>query len=73
MHYYLVNYLILEDKKVLINEHIYISLYNFANTNDFKQTIAGSVKSISNPESIVIKSYKQVTLEEYDGMNALTA
>ena len=56
MKYYLVNYLILQDKKVLESEAVYIPLHGFANIPEFKQSIARS-KEATNPETVVIKSY----------------
>lgn len=69
MKYYLVNYLILENKQVLENERVYIPMHGFASISDFKQTIAKAKQAIANPESIVIKSYKQVSMEEFNSIN----
>ena len=65
MKYYLVNYLILQDKKVLENEAVYIPLHGFASISDFKQSIAMSKEDDTNPHSVVIKSYLQVSQEEF--------
>ena len=72
MKYYLVNYLILQDKKVLESEAVYIPLHGFANIPEFKQTIARS-KEATKPETVVIKSYLQVSPEEYNRLNSASA
>ena len=72
MKYYLVNYLILQDKKVLESEEVYIPVHGFANIPEFKQTIARSKKA-TNPETVVIKSYLQVSPEEYNRLNNASA
>ncbi|MDO9375023.1 MAG: hypothetical protein Q7T76_11420 [Ferruginibacter sp.] len=70
MKYYLVNYLILHEKKVLENEAIYLPLHGFATISAFKETIARSKENGTNPETIVIKSYLQVSPEEFNRINA---
>ena len=70
MKYYLVNYLILQDKKVLENEAVYVPLHGFASISDFKQTIARSKEDDTNPETVVIKSYLQVSHEEFARVSA---
>ena len=72
MKYYLVNYLILQDKNVLESEAVYIPMHGFANIPEFKQTIARSKKA-TNPETVVIKSYLQVSPEEYNRLNNASA
>ncbi len=69
MKYYLVSYLILDGKNVKENAQVYISLHNFANILDFKQNISTAKKATENVETIVIKSYKQVSMEEYNLAN----
>lgn len=66
MKYYLVNYLVMEAKQVLENEKVYIPMHTFANVRDFKDTISKATPTYINPASIVIKSYKQVSPEEYN-------
>lgn len=66
MNYYMVNYLVLDDKEILENESIYHPMQTFANVQDFKSTIAKGIHARLNPNSVVIKSYKQVSIEEYN-------
>lgn len=66
MKYYLVNYLILEDKTVLENEQVYMPMHSFSGIGDFKQTIADAKDNCTDPESIVIKSYLQISTEEFN-------
>ena len=72
MKYYLVNYLILQDKNILESEAVYIPMHGFANIPEFKQTIARS-KEATNPETVVIKSYLQLSPEEYNRLNNASA
>ncbi len=66
MKYYLVNYLILKDKTVLESEAVYIPMHEFSGISEFKQTIARSKQEVTCPETVVIKSYQQVSREEYN-------
>ena len=67
MKYYLVNYIILIDKNVTINENIAIALHSFGSIDDFKKNIALLVKPQYSFDSIVIKSYNQVSKEIFTG------
>ena len=73
MKYYLVDYLILEDKTVLENEQVYMPMHSFSGIGDFKQTIADSKDNYTDPESIVIKNYSQVSSEEFNRVNMRNA
>ncbi len=68
MNYYIVNYLVLDEKEILDNKSIYLPMQTFANIQDFKSTIAKSIHARLNPNSVVIKSYKQVSIEEYNNL-----
>lgn len=65
MNYYLVNYIVLENKNVIVNDRIGITLQAFGNINDFKNIITRIHKTDAHSESVVIQSYKQVYKEEY--------
>ena len=67
MNYYLVNYIILIDKNVTKNENIAIALHSFGGIDDFKKTIALLSKPNYSFDSIVIKSYNQVSKEIFTG------
>jgi hypothetical protein len=73
MKYYLVNYLILKDKTVLENEAVYIPMHGFSGISDFKDTIARSKNETTCPETVVIKSYQQVSPEEFNSTNNASA
>lgn len=66
MKYYLVNYILLDNKVITLNENIGISLYSFANIEEFKQTIAARKSGVAETEQVVIKSYKQISQEAYN-------
>lgn len=72
MKYYIVNYLIFENRKIVKNEWVGVPLHNFANTNDFRAVIANLDRGINNPASIVVKSYKQVSEAEFYQENKLS-
>ena len=65
MKYYVVNYLVFENRKIVENEWVGVPLHNFANTNDFRTVIANKKHGLVDPANIVIKSYKQVNEAEY--------
>ncbi|MEP7110962.1 MAG: hypothetical protein ABI760_23405 [Ferruginibacter sp.] len=69
MKYYLVNYIVLNKKTVIENKNIGITLFTFANIDDFKKSIS-TIKNVrSETEKIVIKSYKQISLEAFNSLN----
>ena len=57
MYYYHVNYIILDNRTVIKNESVGVSLHTFANIDDFKKTIVAMKNVGSATENIVIKSY----------------
>ena len=69
MNYYVVNYLVFDNRRIVENNWTAVSLHNFANIDDFRNTIAKMKNMHKNAASIVIKSYKQVSLEEYNREN----
>ncbi len=69
MKYYLVNYIILNNKTVTENENVGITLHSFANIDDFKKTIATMKNDEAATDNIVIKSYKQISQEAYNCLN----
>ena len=72
MKYYLVNYIMLDKKTVTVteNENIGIPLHTFANIDDFKKSIASLKNDRAQPEDIIIKSYKQISQEAFQSLNA---
>lgn len=69
MKYYLVNYIILDNKTVIENENVGIELHTFANIDDFKKLIAEMKNEDTKIEHIVIKSYKQISVEAYNSLS----
>ena len=69
MKYYLVNFLVLNNKIVTLNENIGIPLHTFANIDDFKKSIASLKNDAAEVENIVIKSYKQISREAFNSLN----
>ncbi|MEO6228527.1 MAG: hypothetical protein ABJB11_01450 [Ferruginibacter sp.] len=69
MNYYVVNYLVLDEKEILENKNIYLPMQSLANIQEFKTTIAKGIHARLNPNCIVIKSYKQVSMEEYNHLH----
>ena len=69
MKYYLVNYIVLDNKTVTENENIGITLHTFANIDDFKKTISAMKDAGSETENIVIKSYKQISKEAFNSLS----
>ncbi|MEO5890992.1 MAG: hypothetical protein ABIQ31_12105 [Ferruginibacter sp.] len=72
MKYYLVDYIILDKKTVIENHHAGIFLHTFANIEDFKKGIAELKNNGTDPESVVIKSYKQISEEAYNSLKTTT-
>jgi hypothetical protein len=72
MKFYLVNYIILDNRTVIANENVGITLHNFANITDFKKSIAILKNIVSETEKIVIKSYKQISKEAYKALSTST-
>ena len=63
MKYYLVNYIILQNKRVTENEHVGVTLHTFANIEGFKQSISDLKHGCVDIDNVVIKSYKQISEE----------
>jgi hypothetical protein len=66
MKYYLVSYLVFENREIVENSRIGIPLHHFANTRDFKIMITKLRDKVTNPSSIVINSYKEVSMEQFN-------
>ena len=67
MKYYFVNYLVVENQQLLERNWIGLPLQSPANTMDFKILITRLKNKVKNPATIVIESYKQVSMEEFNG------
>jgi hypothetical protein len=66
MKYYLVNYILLDNKMITLNENIGIGLHSFANIDEFKKSIAAMNLEGIEKEKVVIKSYKQISKEAFN-------
>jgi hypothetical protein len=65
MKYYLVSYIILDNKTITENGKTAICLHGFACIEALRKSIAAQNKIGYNTDNIVIKSYKQVTREAF--------
>jgi hypothetical protein len=72
MKYYLVNYIILDNRTVIENEHVGLSVHSFANIDEFKKSIAEMKHDAVAVDNIVIKSYKQISAETFNALNRET-
>jgi len=68
MKYYLVNYIILQNKRVTENEYVGVTLHTFANIDGFKKAIAEIKNGAINIDDVVIKSYKQISEDSYNSL-----
>jgi hypothetical protein len=72
MKYYLVNYILLDNKMITLNENIGIGLHTYANIEEFKQSIVAMNMAGVEKEKVVIKSYKQISKEAFNCLSTTT-
>lgn len=72
MKYYLVNFILLDNRMITLNENIGIGLHSYANIEEFKDSIASLNLAGVEKDKVVIKSYKQISKEAFNCLSTTT-
>ncbi len=72
MKYYLVNFILLDNRMIILNENIGIGLHSYANIEEFKESIASLNLAGVEKDKVVIKSYKQISKEAFNCLSTTT-
>jgi len=73
MKYYLVNFILLDNKVITLNENIGIGLHSYANIEEFKISLSAMNLTGVEKEKVVIKSYKQISKEAFNCLSIKTS
>jgi hypothetical protein len=72
MKYYLVNFILLDNRIITLNENIGIGLHSYANIEEFKESIVSMNMVGVEKEKVVIRSYKQISKEAFNCLSTTT-